>query len=110
MWKLVTVVFLGLCLWAFFDSPTPAPKPTTGSLSEQTSLGNADRPTNVGSGDEPEDETSTSSDWGSGHQAGYDWAEEHSISDESDCEEAGDHSNSPSFAEGCTAYVNGESH
>jgi hypothetical protein len=47
--------------------------------------------------------------WGSGHQAGYDWAEENSIDDEDACEEAGDNSNSPSFAEGCKAFVNGES-
>jgi hypothetical protein len=41
----------------------------------------------------------------SGHEAGYNWAEEHGIDDESDCDEAGDTSNSPSFAEGCRAYV-----
>ncbi len=44
----------------------------------------------------------------SGHQAGYDWAEEKGISDEDDCETAGEHSNSPSFAEGCKAFVNGD--
>jgi hypothetical protein len=43
----------------------------------------------------------TSGDFGSGHQAGYDWAESNDITDESDCEAAGGHSNSPSFAEGC---------
>lgn len=41
----------------------------------------------------------------SGHEAGYNWAEEHGIDDESDCDEAGETSNSPSFAEGCRAYV-----
>jgi hypothetical protein len=41
-----------------------------------------------------------------GHEAGYRWAEEHMIDDEEDCETAGLHSNSPSFAEGCMAYVN----
>jgi hypothetical protein len=45
----------------------------------------------------------------SGHEAGYRWAEEHSISDGDDCDAAGEHSNSPSFAEGCHAYVDGES-
>ena len=40
-----------------------------------------------------------------GHEAGYNWAEEHGIDDESDCDTAGDTSNSPSFAEGCRAYV-----
>jgi hypothetical protein len=45
----------------------------------------------------------------SGHEAGYRWAEEKGIQDEEDCEAAGEHSNSPSFAEGCKSYVNGES-
>jgi hypothetical protein len=45
----------------------------------------------------------------SGHEAGYKWAEEHGISDGDDCDRAGEHSNSPSFAEGCHAYVDGES-
>jgi len=45
----------------------------------------------------------------SGHEAGYQWAEEHDIDNEDDCDTAGDTSNSPSFAEGCKAYVNGES-
>jgi hypothetical protein len=45
----------------------------------------------------------------SGHEAGYRWAEEKDIQDEEDCEAAGEHSNSPSFAEGCKSYVNGES-
>ncbi|MBD9501086.1 hypothetical protein IB256_09875 [Pseudomonas sp. PDM17] len=38
----------------------------------------------------------------SGHQAGYDWAEEHDISDESSCSTA-----SQSFSEGCESYVSG---
>lgn len=41
----------------------------------------------------------------SGHEAGYNWAEEHGIDDESDCDTAGDTSNSPSFAEGCRDFV-----
>jgi hypothetical protein len=45
----------------------------------------------------------------SGHEAGYRWAEAHSISDGDDCDVAGEHSNSPSFAEGCHAYVDGDS-
>jgi hypothetical protein len=45
----------------------------------------------------------------SGHEAGYRWAEEHDITDGDDCDTAGEHSNSPSFAEGCQAYVDGES-
>jgi hypothetical protein len=45
----------------------------------------------------------------SGHEAGYNWAEAHDIDDEDVCDTAGDNSNSASFAEGCKAYVNGES-
>jgi hypothetical protein len=45
----------------------------------------------------------------SGHEAGYKWAEEHGISDVDDCDTAGEHSNSPSFAEGCRAYVERDS-
>ena len=44
----------------------------------------------------------------SGHEAGYAWAEEHDISDGDECDAAGEHSNSPSFAEGCHAYVDGD--
>jgi len=44
----------------------------------------------------------------SGHEAGYKWAEQHAIDDEDDCDTAGDNSNSPSFAEGCKAFVDGE--
>lgn len=36
----------------------------------------------------------------SGHQAGYDWAEDNGITDESDC-----NGNSNSFNEGCQAWV-----
>lgn len=38
----------------------------------------------------------------SGHHAGYEWAQENSISSESDCD-----GNSNSFNEGCTNFVNG---
>ena len=44
----------------------------------------------------------------SGHKAGYEWAEQHMIDDGEDCDRAGEHSNSPSFAEGCHAYVDGD--
>lgn len=44
----------------------------------------------------------------SGHEAGYEWAERNGISDGDDCDTAGEHSNSPSFAEGCHAYVDGD--
>jgi hypothetical protein len=45
----------------------------------------------------------------SGHKAGYEWAERNSIDDEDDCDAAAERSDSPSFGEGCKAYVNGES-
>jgi hypothetical protein len=41
----------------------------------------------------------------SGHEAGYNWAQDNGIDDETDCDTAGDNSNSPSFAEGCRDYV-----
>lgn len=44
----------------------------------------------------------------SGHEAGYNWAESHGIDEDDDCDAAGEHSNSPSFAEGCKAYVRGD--
>ena len=40
----------------------------------------------------------------SGHQAGYEWAQENSISSERDCD-----GNSDSFNEGCTNFVGGGS-
>jgi hypothetical protein len=45
----------------------------------------------------------------SGHEAGFKWAEEHEITDGDDCDTAGERSNSPSFAEGCHSYVDGDS-
>lgn len=41
----------------------------------------------------------------SGHKAGYNWAKQHSIDEVDNCNKAGETSNSPSFAEGCRAYV-----
>ena len=55
--------------------------------------------------DESESSLSETSGGGEGHQAGYNWAEEKEIDDVDDCDAAGNHSNSPSFAEGCRAYV-----
>lgn len=40
----------------------------------------------------------------SGHQAGYEWAQENSINNESDC-----NGNSDSFNEGCNNFVSGGS-
>ena len=39
----------------------------------------------------------------SGHEAGYEWAEEQGIDDPDDCE-----GNSQSFIEGCRAFANGQ--
>ena len=39
-----------------------------------------------------------------GHKAGYDWGLSHPITEE-DCDAAGQHYNSPSFAEGCRSAV-----
>lgn len=52
------------------------------------------------------DDTITSDNWTcsddcSGHEAGYDWANEKGITDPSDCG-----GNSDSFIEGCEAYAN----
>jgi hypothetical protein len=43
----------------------------------------------------------------SGHEAGYNWAEEHDITDRDDCPI--DPDNSPSFTEGCYAYADEQS-
>jgi hypothetical protein len=43
-----------------------------------------------------------------GSEAGYNWAKVHGINDDADCETAGETSNSPSFAEGCRGFVNGD--
>ena len=55
---------------------------------------------------EYEEEPITSDNWEctvdcSGHEAGYDWAEEKGITDPNDCG-----GNSNSFIEGCEAYAN----
>jgi hypothetical protein len=39
-----------------------------------------------------------------GHKAGYDWGLNHAVT-ERDCDAAGAHYNSPSFAQGCTSAV-----
>ena len=88
------LVSLGVLFLIFYDSDTPTP-----------SVSSTETPT-------PTKDTFAGNDCTgdcSGHEAGYNWAEEHSIDDEDACDTAGDRSNSPSFAEGCKAYVNGES-
>jgi hypothetical protein len=72
------------------------------SVSEPTGdTGNSDRSPNTFAGYECTQDCS-------GHEAGYAWAEEHDITDGDACDAAGEHSNSPSFAEGCHAYVDGD--
>ena len=88
------LVILGVLFLIFHDSDTPTP-----------SVSSTETPT-------PTSDTFAGNDCTgdcSGHEAGYNWAEEHSIDDEDACDTAGDRSNSPSFAEGCKAYVNWES-
>ena len=97
MRKLVFFLIVVGILYFVFDRDDPTPKPSSEPITSESDTA-------------PDTTTSTSSysgtsSWGSGHQAGYDWAEEKGIDDDSDCEAAGDHSNSPSFAEGCMAYV-----
>ena|ERR1039458_176006 len=75
---------------------TPSNSDSSATESDDTSAAEGTSPTFAGS--------PCTSDC-SGHEAGYNWAEEHGIDDESDCDTAGDTSNSPSFAEGCRAYV-----
>jgi hypothetical protein len=75
---------------------TPSKSDSSATESDDTSAAERTSPTFAGS--------PCTSDC-SGHEAGYNWAEEHGIDDESDCDTAGDTSNSPSFAEGCRAYV-----
>jgi len=90
MKKLLLLVVIACILYFIFHRPDEASD--VNSLAPASENSNSYTP-------------STSGDFGSGHQAGYDWAESNDITDESDCEAAGDHSNSLSFAEGCEAYV-----
>jgi hypothetical protein len=48
----------------------------------------------------PPSRSGSSTGYGSGHQAGYDWAEEHDIDDPDDCG-----GNSHSFIEGCEEFA-----
>lgn len=95
------------CLAALSRSDNPRPAPVESKVSDVTTgpgplAGRSvtDAPTRSFRG------ADCSGDCG-GHEAGYRWAEEHETDDKEDCESAGDTSNSPSFAEGCTAYVDG---
>jgi hypothetical protein len=103
MRKLVVVLIVILGLYLVFKDDPPKPAVPSRALSSESPDPQSE-PESI----KPKRSYSRSSGWGSGHQAGYDWAQENGISDKSACEEAGDHHNSPSFAEGCTAYVEGQ--
>lgn len=72
-----------------------APPPTAPAAAPQT----APRPPSYGPYEAAHGGGACTSDC-SGHEAGYEWAEENGVVDEDDCE--GD---SESFAEGCMAYI-----
>ena len=92
---LVVVIF-------YFGNQSGEMEHPVNSVSEPTSdTGNPDRSPNTFAGYECTQDCS-------GHEAGYAWAEEHDITDGDACDAAGEHSNSPSFAEGCRAYVDGD--
>lgn len=94
----MAVLIVGL--YYLFGRTSVARSDADGSTS--SSLGSSSQDSG---GDSATDAGVSSGDWGSGHQAGYDWAEQHDIDDEGACETAGDSHNSPSFTEGCKAYV-----
>ncbi|MDE3104497.1 MAG: hypothetical protein KGK08_04915 [Acidobacteriota bacterium] len=95
MKKLAFLLVVIAILYFAFRDDTPKPHPRLYSTSSDP---NADGP-------DADDSSTAIGDWGSGHQAGYDWAKDKDIDDEDDCDIAGDNSNSPSFAEGCKDYV-----
>ncbi len=97
MGKLVFVILVVVCLYLFFKDDAPKPASHTPALSSESGTSESEPTKSY--------PYARTGERGSGHQAGYDWAEQNGITDESACEEAGDHSNSPSFAEGCAEYV-----
>jgi hypothetical protein len=120
----VLLLFVG-CIFYSQNSPEyhahPTPKPTSAPEPDVT-------PTSVGhvtgendswsTADLPDDDDNrttkkfrgyTCTQDCSGHEAGYDWAERNDITDDDACDAAGERSNSPSFAEGCRAFVDGDS-
>jgi hypothetical protein len=97
IWFVIIVAVV--CIYELNDSK-PAPAPVV-SGEVNTSSDQADKPSTF-------DGYTCTGDC-SGHDTGYRWAEEHSIDDEDNCDTAADNSNSPSFGEGCKAFVNGDS-
>jgi hypothetical protein len=97
-------IVCAIIVWAavvYFGNSSGAKEHRTSSISEDVSdNGSRDTRPNTFAGYECTEDCS-------GHEAGYAWGE-HDISDEEDCDTAGEHSNSPSFAEGCHAYVDGD--
>jgi hypothetical protein len=100
MRKILLFLVVVTLLYLFFYRKEPRPETRSESISSESTAPKGTR----------EDESTASSymptsDSRSGHQAGYEWAQEKGIDDEGSCEEAGERSNSPSFAEGCKDYV-----
>jgi len=101
MGKLLFLV-LAICVLVYIFRPSDTkPRPDISTPSSSETVPDTYSPP-------PAQARKSSGHWGSGHQAGYDWAQNNSISSEDACEEAGDPSNSPSFAEGCVAFVRGQ--
>ena len=99
-WTIAVVIFF-LWLLGSYSSNSPSSAVQGDSYDDDVSYEEEDVV------DEPEYETSDLEYNGypctedcSGHEAGYDWAEENDIQDENDCG-----GNSNSFIEGCYSYV-----
>lgn len=97
------LVIAAILLWISHSTSGPQRSADSGSRSDDESTSRVDSPQRSTFDSDP-----CTSDC-SGHEAGYNWAESKGISDEDDCEQAGETSNSPSFAAGCKAYVRGDS-
>ena len=108
----------GLVVFCAACSPDPAKKPNepSGAVAPDTSSGAApsdSNPPTPAPDASPSDTPAPSApltfhgydctDDCSGHQAGYDWAEQHGITDPDQCG-----GNSESFIEGCKAYAGEE--
>ena len=103
---LVGLLIIGFAVFALIGSNQSSPHPGS-SITSSDSSESLDSAPSITDADPPAFAGDPCTSDCSGHQAGYDWAEEKGIDDVDDCDTAGDNSNSPSFAEGCKAYVNG---
>jgi hypothetical protein len=110
---LVGLLVLGAC--SILYNLHSADVEHTASRQEVVSVPNADStPTTVNAPDDTDNSDKEFDGYPctedcSGHEAGYDWAQRNDITDDEVCDTAGEHSNSPSFAQGCRAYVEGDS-